>query len=56
MNTNTHPCEQDDFNESISHIGLAHSVRAARLDFLGPIGLVCVLGCVARLIQSFLAS
>ena len=56
MNTDTQQFTRTDYPETINAISVARSVRAAGLDFLAPIGMVCVLGCIARCVQSWLMS
>lgn len=54
MNLNSHSFDRPDYDETIHAIGVVHSVRVAKLNFLAPIVLVCALGCIARFIQSWL--
>jgi hypothetical protein len=56
MNTNTQTFDRNDYAETIHPVRLASTIRTARLDFLGPIALVCALGGVARMIQAFLTN
>ncbi len=56
MNTNQETCNHSEFTETVNPLGLAHTVRTARLNFLGPIALFCALGCVARCIQALLVN
>lgn len=52
MNTNTQFLNRSEFANTINPIRVAHTVRAANLDFFGPIALVCALGVVAHFVQS----
>ncbi len=54
MNANTQHFTRTGYDENSSTIGFAHSVHATKANFLAPIGLVCVLGCLARFIQACL--
>ena len=56
MNTNTQQISRSEFSDIISPVGVAHSVRAAQLDFIGPVALVCALGVVAHFIQALLTN
>ncbi len=51
MNANLSESNRSEFSDTISPIGVDHSVRSAQLDFFGPIALVCALGVVAHFIQ-----
>lgn len=52
MNADNSFSERSEFVDTISPVRLVRSVRAANLDFFGPIALVCVLGAIAHFIQS----
>lgn len=56
MNTNTQQFNRNEFSDIINPVGVAHSVRAAQLDFFGPLALVCALGMVAHFIQTLLTN
>ena len=56
MNTNTQQFTRSELSDTISPVSVAHTVRAAQLDFIGPIALVCALGMIAHFVQSLLTN
>ena len=54
MNTKSTLFDGNNDVDTLNSIRLAHSVRVARFNFLGPIALVCVLGGIARFLQAYL--
>jgi hypothetical protein len=43
---------RSDFSETISLISVVHSAKLAKLDFWGPVALVCVIGTGAHLLHA----
>ena len=51
--TNLKP-NRSHFFETISAITVVHNAKAAKLDFWGPVALVCIIGSVAHIVHALL--